>query len=291
MFAPESLHGRLVISMKPNLPHEARATRDKGLSSHSSLPAQVWGRPPSCLNLRDNEIHVWRLNLEIPEHRVNALLGFLDEDEVLRAYRFRRKVHTRRFIAAHGQLRAMLSRYLRVEPDRVRFRQNRWGKPVLAPEVHEAAPQFSFSRSNQAALCAVSQDRIVGVDIEHIRPLDQHEQIAERYFSPAEIEALASTPTATRNRAFFSIWTRKEAYVKALGLGLSIPLKEFDVSSGPTVDTISPGTDSSSHHSTRLLLHELELEPEYVGAVAVEGVTAVIRCWEWPNDQPATPDL
>ena len=153
---------------------------------------------------------------------------------------------------------------------------NRWGKPYLAPDVHGSDIDFSLSRSSRIALCAVTRGRRVGVDVEHVRPMPDHAEVATRFFSSSEIEALNAKPEPMRQRVFYSFWTRKEAYVKALGKGLSAPLDHFDVSGGEVV--VVDSTDL-----TRWSIRDIHLSESCVGSLVVEGDVPVHRFCDWPD--------
>jgi 4'-phosphopantetheinyl transferase len=166
-------------------------------------------------------------DLELPDDRLNHLREFLNPDERRRAGRFHFEIHRRRFIAARGMLRELLARYLAAAPAAIEFSYNLYGKPAVEG-VH-----FNLSHSDHLAIYAVSRTREVGVDIERINPTFADEQIPEHYFSPAEVRTLRSLPKERQTEAFFNCWTRKEAYVKARGLGLSLELHSFDVTLAP----------------------------------------------------------
>lgn len=156
----------------------------------------------------------------------------LSEDELQRARRFRNAEHSRRFVVAHGRLRQQLALLLAAAPASLGFFPGRHGKPRLAGELSETGLEFNLSHSGAWALVGWAWHRAVGVDIECWRPLNDGAALVRRYFSPVEAAAYASLPQTLRQRAFFAGWTRKEAYVKAVGRGLGLPLDSFSVSLG-----------------------------------------------------------
>ncbi|TFI59012.1 4'-phosphopantetheinyl transferase superfamily protein [Sphingomonas parva] len=168
--------------------------------------------------------------LDLPAREIESLAASLDEGEQVRAAAYRSPRDRRRFIARRGQLRRLLAERLGGMPHRLQFRSNPWGKPFLAeqPSLH-----FSLSSSGELALFASAWGREVGCDIERKDPALALPGVAQRFFSPAEQEALASLADEQWVDGFFNCWTRKEAYVKALGLGLSCPLDGFTVSVAP----------------------------------------------------------
>jgi 4'-phosphopantetheinyl transferase len=244
------------------------------LLSHPTGDSEAGQRQPLRAFLSRGEVHVWRAELDLEGASLEGLLATLAPDEHARAARFRFAAHRNRFVAARGILRRILGGYLDRRPGELHFVYNSNGKPVLASDCDWL--RFNVSHAAGLALYAVSREREVGVDVERLRPDVAGDDIAARYFSVAELAELRELPLAARVRAFFDCWTRKEAYVKALGQGLSLPLKEFNV----------PVT---RHKPTRLvdqqgrswLLRPLEVGPDYAAAVVGEGEDWDLRLWQW----------
>ena len=174
-------------------------------------------------------VHLWRVALDQPQSRVDTLRTLLSDDELARADAFRFPRHRRRFIVARAALRRTAGAYLEAAPARLRFDYNPHGKPFLA----DVPLQFNVSHAGELALLAFAWERAVGVDIEMIRPLRDVEALARANFAAEEVDALLALPRAERQRAFFNAWTRKEAFVKAVGDGLTYPLDRFAVSLTP----------------------------------------------------------
>jgi 4'-phosphopantetheinyl transferase len=189
------------------------------------------------------EIHVWTASLYEPDD-VGAMRALLSGDEIERAGRFHFEKDRTAFILARGFLRTMLGRYLGGE---VRFVYRSHGKPAL----DRAGPGFNLSHTDGLALLGLTLESEIGVDVERIRSIENRDQIAERYFSPAEYGQVLS------DDAFFQCWTRKEAYIKAVGGGLSIPLKSINTDGWSVIDLRPRGG--------------------YVGAVAVESGPWTLR--------------
>src|SRR5688572_17022812 len=183
----------------------------------------------ACGLLADDEIHVWSAQLEDPDCDVSRFYEALTNDERDRAARFHFERHRRRFIVGRGILRTLLACYLGVRACDIRFEYTAKGKPLLAePRVKNFG--CNVSHSGDLALFAFALGAPVGVDVEIIRPIEHMDAIAKRFFSPLENEMLQQVTPADRLEAFFNCWTRKEAYIKAEGLGLWIPLDSFTVS-------------------------------------------------------------
>jgi 4'-phosphopantetheinyl transferase len=176
------------------------------------------------------EVHVWRVRLDPEPERLEALWATLSPDERARADRFHFSRDRNRFVAGRGQLRCLLGRYLLEDPGRVRLAYGPRGKPRLASEPAAARLSFNLSHSGAQALCAVAPGAAVGVDVESLRAWEDAASVAGRYFSASEAAALRRTAPGLRAAAFLTCWTRKEAFIKATGDGLSLPLHEFDVS-------------------------------------------------------------
>jgi 4'-phosphopantetheinyl transferase len=191
-----------------------------------------WTPPPPVLTLSSNEIHVWCIDLDLPAHRIQQLAQNLSPDERKRADRFHFDRHRRRFTVARGFLRSILGRYLSIDPGRLEFAYSERGKPTLAPAVPAETLCFNLSHSHEMALYAVTHNRSIGIDIEHIRSNRDVAQLAKRYFSLREYEVISSLRPDQREEGFYNGWTRKEAYLKATGEGLA-GLEEIEVSLAP----------------------------------------------------------
>ncbi len=172
------------------------------------------------------QIDVWRVALDQPPSP--ALQQCLADAEKERAARFHFERDRRRFVAARVALRTLLGRALAIPPAAVHFQFGPQGKPFLH-QTHRSDIHFNLAHSHNLALIALARATALGVDLEHARPLDQMQLIARRFFSVQEVAALAAAPPEHQHRLFFRIWSRKEAFIKATGKGLSQPLDAFDV--------------------------------------------------------------
>ena len=243
---------------------------------------QRWQTPPAVLTLSSQDVHVWRISLEPDAEHVWCLRQLLAADETARADRFHFAKDRRHFIVARGALRVILGRYLGLDPRHLAFSYSAYGKPALATAPAGDWLRFNISHSHELALCAMTRGREVGIDIEHIRANVSSEAIAERYFSPREVAALRALPADLRRAAFFTCWTRKEAYIKARGEGLSFPLDRFDVSLTPGEPAALLRTLGDPHEASRWTLQALAPGPGYIAALAVEGRDWQLACWQWP---------
>lgn len=190
-----------------------------------------WPPAPQFPALADREIHVWSAGLDVDAKTRGGLKAALTSEEHVRAARFRFERDRQRFTVARGILRDILSRYLHCRPAELAFSYGPHGKPALANDTTSLC--FNVSHSGELALYAVSPGVEVGVDVERVEARNAGRDIAERFFAPREIAALGSLPSDLQVEAFFLCWTRKEAYIKAIGKGISIPLESFEVSLMP----------------------------------------------------------
>jgi 4'-phosphopantetheinyl transferase len=251
--------------------------------SSGSLPT-TWESQTRAQILAENEIHVWAAHMEQPALSTSRMLRALSPDELSWADRFHFPRDRRRYIIARGFLRAVLAQYLRIDPVDVLVRYLSSGKPVLAPERSGDRLQFNLSHSHDLALCAVGRGRRLGVDVEWIRPEFAGEGIAERLFAPCEAAAIRSLPRSRQIEAFFACWTLKEAYLKARGVGLQIPLNQFAVT--PAADQsaalLCDATDQQA--ASRWSLQSLDVGEAYAAALAVEGHGWRLRRWLWTGE-------
>jgi len=240
--------------------------------------------PSGSWDLAPDEIHVWRAGLDEPEGKVRRLARLLSDEERERADRFVLDRVRRRFIVGRALLRTILGRYLGPSPDQIRFAYGAHGKPALAPPDDEAGLRFNVSHSDGLALYAIGRGREIGVDVERIRPLPGAERIAERFFSLPERTALQALPASAKLEAFFTCWTRKEAYIKARGDGLGHPLDQFAVTLAPGEPArLWPAGADDGHEVSRWSLEALPPAPGYVAAVAARGRGWRVASRRWPQ--------
>lgn len=243
-----------------------------------------WERLPADLTLLSDEVHVWCASLDMTTPHMQPLQDALSADELERASRFHFAKDRRRFVVARGVLRSLLGRYLGVEPRQLRFSYSAYGKPALVPTSGETGLRFNVSHSHDLALYAVTYGREIGVDIEHIRANIACEEIAERFFSRQERALLRTLPAQLKHDAFFRCWTRKEAFIKAHGEGLSLPLDQFDVAFAPGEPAALLATRWAPHEASCWVLRELTPSPGYAAALAVGGHGWRLACWQWPRE-------
>jgi 4'-phosphopantetheinyl transferase len=233
-------------------------------------PAQFSRLEPGCVD-------VWAVRLDQNAAPLDWLRSLLSPDERARADRFHFERDRRRFTRARAVLRQLLGEYLGMSAREVRFSYGPNGKPALADAG--ASLTFNVSHSHELAVMAFGDGVEIGVDVEAIRAMDDAQDIATRFFSPRESAQLQSLPEAVRTAAFFTCWTRKEGYLKALGSGLAKPLDEFDVTFAPG-EAAALAVAGDPRESARWTIAELLPAPGYVGALVTEG-HADVRGWLW----------
>jgi 4'-phosphopantetheinyl transferase len=225
---------------------------------------------------------VWRVFLGGSVRQLSHLSATLSADELERAGRFHFERDQKRFILARGMLRQILGHYVGENPQTLRFEYSRFGKPSLAHDAGYGKLCFNLSHSADYALYAITPGRAVGIDIEQVRSDVAIEQVARRFFSPGEVSSIEKLDKGERHEVFFRYWTRKEAFAKAVGEGLSFPLERCDVSSMPGHGLSPIGLMDDDPGDPRWQGQDLFPGTGYVAAIAVEGGDMDLSCWAYP---------
>lgn len=246
----------------------------------------AWAPGPERPVAAPGEVHVWRASLALPPGELAALHAEISDEERSRAGRFRFEVHRDRFIAGRGIQRRLLARYLGASPAALAYDLAHHGKPSLSAPWNATRLRFNVSNAEDGLLVAVTVGREVGVDLEAVRALGDRDEVARRFFSAPEVEVYDRVDEAERDAAFFTCWTRKEAYIKALGEGLSMPLDCFDVTLRPGEPARLLATRGNPAEAGRWTLREMDPGPGWMGAVAVEGSGWEMRLFDWDPARP-----
>jgi 4'-phosphopantetheinyl transferase len=253
-----------------------------GTTGTMTCESEAWKSAPVGLALSPDRIDIWRVCLdpgELPPHDL-----ILSRDEAARASRLHFEHDRRRFVNCRTALRIILGRYLDTHPAEVRFQYEKNGKPELASSQNSCDLRFNVSHSGEWALIAITSGRALGVDIEKVRPMSNHLEIAGRFFSARELEEILAVSEPRRQDAFFACWTRKEAFLKAIGAGLSYPLSKFSVSVDPDEPAGLGQVGDGIQTDSRWHLADLRPAEGYRGALAWEGVCC--RLDHWTFDPP-----
>ena len=245
-------------------------------SLHQKSLAPAWRQAPLQPSILPGELHVWRLDLDRLEGKNESRMGLLSADELQRAQRFIFQQHRERFVAARAALRRILADYLQTDAATLRFGYASHGKPYISLPDNPNNLRFNLSHSGGVALLALAVGIEVGVDIERIQTDFPYLEIAQQFFTAVEYAALCATDQALQCETFFRYWTHKEAFIKATGVGLSLPLQQFVVS-------LQPDTPSKLLHAVcpppDHVLLALSPCAGHVGAVAVMGGYTKLQLW------------
>jgi 4'-phosphopantetheinyl transferase len=232
--------------------------------------------------LGPDEVHVRIASLDCPQSEMKYFEKILAEDEIKRANRFHFKVDRERFVAGRGMLRVILSSYLGVPPREISFTYGSHGKPGLKRQDGQPAVEFNLAHSAGTAIYALTRDRSVGVDIESSQSDFPVEEVAKNFFSSSELAALQALPRKLRVEAFFKCWTRKEAFIKALGDGLSCPLADFDVSLAPGEPAKLLNVGWAPEETSRWCMEDIDAVPGFSGAMVFSGARCRMHVSQWP---------
>ncbi len=237
----------------------------------------LWSVAPAKVTLSAHEVHVWLVRADDAALCMACCENLLATAERERAARFKFEKDRRLYTVAHAALRSILAGYLNIAPGDLEFEIGQRGKPRLAPTFSKDSLEFNLSHSSEVALLAVTREREIGVDVEHIKEQFAFAEVAERYFTTREVSALRALPEALQRRAFYQCWTSKEAFLKAKGVGLSGELDEVEI--------VLAGEGRVQVKSTLPGWYLGELNPcdGYVGAVALEGNGFDLKFYRWPG--------
>jgi 4'-phosphopantetheinyl transferase len=237
---------------------------------------------PALNDLSDAAVHIWAASLDVPPERLATLAATLSDDERHRAVQFRRHWLSARYVAGRGQLRELLGGYLEVPPRVIEFAYDAHGRPRIARPNHHPSLHFNVTHSSSLALYAVSLISRVGIDVEEKRSFADMAPIARQNFSAAELRSLDAEPPADYVAAFYRCWTRKEAYLKATGNGLSTPLDSFDVSVAQRDPPALLRVEGDDGAPQRWAIVHQEPTSRFVGALAVETPHPDVHFWWRP---------
>ncbi len=235
-----------------------------------------------------SEVHLFRADLEQPISNLDDFTSSLSPDEQARGNRFHFEKHRHRFKVARSLLRLLLARYLKTAPDTIQFQYGAKGKPFLCPDTdhgpHASKLRFNLAHSAHRGIYAFSWGAELGVDLEYIRDDRDLEAIARRFFAPGEVVRWLELSAPERVPAFFEIWTRKEAYIKACGGGLSLPLSRFEVSFGKDHPCRLRSVEWDPAESDRWTMADLDAGEGFRGALAVARKNPVLIVQDWQHD-------
>ncbi len=236
--------------------------------------------PKNFPDLSPGEAHVWRTFLDQPDEAVEFFGKILSEKERERAKRFHFEKDCRKFTIARGVLRMLIGKYQNVVPERLKISTGKYGKPAVTDEFNQPEIFFNLSHSDNLAVFAFTRETGIGVDVEQARQLKEMQRIARRFFSKHEYTVLNSLPKDDRTAGFFNAWTRKEAFIKALGEGLSHPLDTFAVTLRPGADARLLWVTGDPAEAAQWSLISWKPAEDYVAALAIRRAGIKISFFE-----------
>jgi 4'-phosphopantetheinyl transferase len=233
-------------------------------------------------------VHIWAASLAVPSATLDSLKPFLSKQELDRAARFHFEHHRSRFIAGRGLLRRVLGRYLETDPAALEFVYGPNGKPAVAGSAHASKIEFNLAHSEDLALLAVTQQSPVGVDVEALRHLTDAADLVARFFCPRENQIFSHLAVAEQPAAFFNLWTRKEALLKATGEGIGRLLNQVEVSFLPDEQAKFRHLPTEVASPADWTLRALSPAPGYTGALATTVKSINLQCWKWEWLDPSS---
>jgi 4'-phosphopantetheinyl transferase len=246
-----------------------------------NLPNEIisWPAAPVELRLAVHEVHIWASSLKVSSDVLTDHTATLSPLEKERAGKFRFDLHRNRFIAGRGLLRTILGRYLQTSPSKVGFAYSPESKPALDPKFDGAGLHFNLADTEDLMLLAVTRIGPVGIDVESVQPIKEMGDLVAVFFSQRENELFQKLPPSSQPTAFFNLWTRKEALLKATGEGITRSLNLVEVSFLPDEPTRVLAISGDSEKGALWSLHALSPAPGFVGAVAIQARNTSLRCW------------
>ncbi len=238
----------------------------------------MWLKPPDKFVLNKNETHIWCADLNRSDLAEKDFTKVLSRDESERASKFRFSVDCKRFIARRGILRLLVGEYIKMSPEKVVFQYGEQGKPFVSGN---SAFHFNLSHSENIILFAFTEEHELGIDVEYTNRMIELKEIATRFFSPNETKVLLNLSEKHQPKGFFNCWTRKEAFIKAVGQGLSFPLDEFEVSLKPSDEARLIATHWNPDDVDKWSLRSFEPAEKFVGAIAVKGKISEIKFYKF----------
>jgi 4'-phosphopantetheinyl transferase len=239
-----------------------------------------WPAAPESVRLDVPGIHVWAASLQVSADTLETLRSLLSPDELERAQRFKFDLHRNRYIAGRGILRSILARYLDVSAKALQFTYSAHQKPQLLAATIPGL-QFNLAHSADLAVIAVANAGPLGVDVEELRPVKDAEELVARFFSTRESDLFQSLAPSQKPAAFFNLWTRKEALLKATGEGITGGLNRVEVSFLENEPARLLAIDGASEAAGQWTLSCFKPAAGFIGAVAIQARSAPVQCWKW----------
>jgi len=245
-------------------------------------PNTQWKIPKNPIHIKPKVIHIWVADiLSYSTLHLEQLKQCLSQDELEHASRYYFEKDKKYYITSRGILRKILSNYLTMKPEKIKFSYNPYGKPYLCNKFHTKNFNFNLSHSGDLALYIFSANFDVGIDLEKFQLIEGFIDIAMQFFSPNEFLKLKSIPHDQQLTAFFKCWTRKEAFIKAIGNGLSHPLDQFEVTLAPNETAMFVNIISKSTAASEWSLYSFTPKPNYEASFAFKGKCEKIEFFQY----------
>lgn len=249
---------------------------------HTNLDETPWAKPAGEIPLPNTgEIHIYRLQIKCGTDRLLSDRSLLNAAELERAGRFHYEKDRQTYVRTRATLRRLLGRYLNVAPASLSFKYSEYGKPLLPSGSRAGNISFNVSHSGGYALLAFTREADIGVDLELMDPTIDTTELTKRFFSQTERDQLLRLPAAEQIPAFYRTWTRKEAFLKAHGVGLSLPLDAFAVTIELELPTRLERIDWATGTSCDWSLASFMVAAKLPGAVVVNGRINSLRLFDW----------
>ncbi len=221
--------------------------------------------------LAENEVHIWQLKLPQQDNLILQSFGLLSGDEIIRAGKYKFSEDHNNFIASRGVLRIIIGKYLDVQPENIKFSYTSYGKPFLSITEYPIGLNFNLSDTKGLVLYAFTLINEIGIDVEHLHEIKDMEAVAARFFSVNEVQRLKQVALEKRDDAFLSCWTLKEAYIKAIGEGLSCPLDQFEMAFNEEEMPALLLAKWDKNEKERWKMYRVQSPEGYIASMAVEG--------------------
>jgi 4'-phosphopantetheinyl transferase len=240
----------------------------------------IWKQASEHPLLAPQDVHIWRAFFDVWQPEIPRLISVLSVDEKERASRFYFEKDRSASIISRSLLRILLGRYCSLDPQNIEFSYNEYGKPTLVADKQLAPMFFNLAHSHNTVVYAFTSINSVGIDVEYMRSNIEYEQLAQSYFSSSEVAELQAVPDAQKSQTFYAGWTRKEAYIKARGKGLSIALDSFDVTLQPGVPAKLIACREEPQAVQNWSLYALPAEDQYASALALKGQCKALQYFQ-----------
>lgn len=237
---------------------------------------ESWLIPSGRIHLDTGEVHLWCISLTASSQTITEMTDIISQEERDQAERFHAQSSRVGFILGRGSLRMLLGAYFDINPSSIQFEYSVAGKPLIINNSNDADIQFNYSQSENLGLIGITKDRCIGVDIEKIREDFDFKPIALRFFTTYEFSNLFQLPEGEQRSGFFRLWTAKEAYLKAIGVGLSGSLSRFDFEL-PKSGNVDSYSFINKEYQTRWTIKWVFPYPGYNAAVAVPGEFTLVK--------------